>query len=147
MKKTTLIIQLLLCFSVFTALSIFLYPDSNESTFTVTDIPSSDAVVSDTGELRIVGHSSETEVLVYTEKVKRGGTAELSFRGTANETYYIRVYYSSGLSSSKSLSPVKADEQGIFGWSWKISPNVSPGDIRIIVTSESARIDLKMNVY
>ena len=151
MKK--LICQLTVCLCVFLLLCFALYPRENDSFYSIPDIPGSECVISENDGYTLIGKKSsdindisKIEVTVFTENVPRGGEASLRFRGKANEIYNIRVYYSSGLSQSRVFEPVISDDDGEFGWSWRISSNARKGEIRIIVTSDSLRVDLKMNI-
>lgn len=112
--------------------------------YLISDIPDAECVISFNNGYTIIGEG--IEVVAAPEKAVRGENVQLRFRGAANETYYIRVYYSSGLSQSKAFEPVCSDDSGMFGWSWKVPSNARAGDIRIIVTSEDARVDLKMKI-
>ena len=86
------------------------------------------------------------EIITLPETVKRREEATIKFKGEALAEYSVSVYYSSGLSTSKSLSPVSADSTGIFGWSWKIPKTAKTGEIRIVVTSKNSYLATKLEI-
>ena len=143
MKKT--ILQSARCMSFFLILTVSFIRMPEEEIIQIPKLPESSCTVSASDGFMTVG--KEVEITYFTENVPAGGTAQLKFRGDPNMIYEIRVYYSSGKSQSGALTPIKADISGDFGWSWNVSPNTRKGEVRITVTSENTRVDLKMNVY
>ena len=99
---------------------------------------------SEDGEIWCVGES--IEVYHMTRYVHRGENAVLEFIGEPKTEYEIRVYYASGLSTSKNFSPVTSDFAGAFGWSWKIPSNARCGDIRVVIISEKTRMGLILTI-
>lgn len=48
----------------------------------------------------------------------------------------ISVFYKSGLSRAKGLSPQVADSKGRISWRWRVGSNTTPGRWPIVVTCE-----------
>jgi hypothetical protein len=53
--------------------------------------------------------------------------------GEAGVEYKIKVYYASGVSTAKALSPQVAAQDGSLVWEWTVSSRVKPGTYKIIL--------------
>ena len=69
----------------------------------------------------------------HTATVALGETGYVRVLGTPGEQYKIKVYYASGVSSAKALSPRVACEDGSLVWEWTVSRQVKPGVYKIEV--------------
>lgn len=69
----------------------------------------------------------------HTATVALGETGYVRVLGTPGEQYKIKVYYASGVSSAKALSPRVAGEDGSLVWEWTVSRQVKPGVYKIEV--------------
>ncbi len=78
------------------------------------------------------------EALEKPETVRSGDSVILAFKGESYTDYSIRVYYPSGHSEEKVLSPRKSDGQGRFGWELSVSEYAGIGKLRIAVLSVSS---------
>ncbi len=139
--------KILICAAVFaTALSVYFifFVPSKPMIYELTENPDAENFYQIVGRAEIFGEG--IEIISIPESVKRGSEAEVNFRGEPDAKYEIRVYYSSGLSESKSFSPKKADEDGCFGWKWRISGNARKGDIRVIVTGDDVKVSFFITV-
>jgi beta-lactamase superfamily II metal-dependent hydrolase len=65
--------------------------------------------------------------------VSRGGLGEVDAITVPGATCKITVYYKSGPSTAKGLSPQTADENGNCSWSWTVASRTTPGTWRIVV--------------
>ncbi len=139
--------RLCVCIAVF-SVALFgyftFYLPEPKATYVIADTAISDTEFSLDNGIETVGYGI-TPVSIP-KSAERGHQTSVYFQGTPDEEYQIRVYYASGLSTSKSFSPVKADQNGVFCWTWSVSPNTRQGDIRIIVTGENCRICFKMSI-
>ena len=70
-----------------------------------------------------------------------GGTGYVRAQAFAGVEYQIKVYYASGVSTAKALSPKVADEDGMLTWEWTVSAQVKPGVYKIIVVRADDKRD------
>jgi competence protein ComEC len=71
-----------------------------------------------------------------TSPVAPGDDATLTAQTSANASCQITVYYKSGPSKAKGLTPRKADANGFVSWTWVVGTNTTPGTWRIVVTCD-----------
>ncbi len=138
--------ELLICVLFFlSALTayIFLYPTDN-SALKLASVEDTDYVYNMSDGAETVGEG--IEVISVPKSAYRGSETSAIFKGKAYTEYQIRVYYSSGLSGSKSFAPVVSDGEGNFSWEWRISSNARAGDVRIIVTGGDCRVSFVMEI-
>ncbi len=69
----------------------------------------------------------------HTASVQAGGKGRVSVFGQAGAEYKIKVYYASGPSSAKALSPQAAAEDGSLVWEWTVSSRTKAGVYKIEV--------------
>ena len=69
----------------------------------------------------------------HTATVALGERGYVRVFGTPGEQYKIKVYFASGVSSAKALSPQIAGEDGSLVWEWTVSRQVKPGTYKIEV--------------
>lgn len=72
--------------------------------------------------------------LSWSESVAPGGYGTATIQGHPNTEYAITVYYKSGPSKAKGLTPQTSGEDGIVTWQWKIGSSTSAGSFKITVT-------------
>ena len=72
-------------------------------------------------------------VLSHTDKVAPGEKGHVCATGEPGVDYKIKVYYASGISTAKALSPQVAGEDGSLLWEWTVNSRVKPGVYKIIV--------------
>jgi hypothetical protein len=77
----------------------------------------------------------------HTAVVELGGQGYVRAKGKPGVEYKIRVYYSSGASTAKALSPKTAAEDGTLVWEWEISTNVKSGKYRSIIVRADNDLD------
>ncbi len=73
-------------------------------------------------------------ILLVSTPVKVNRTARLAASGIPGVKYEIAVYYASGKSRAKGLSPRIANGNGVVEWTWKVGQRTKPGTYRITVT-------------
>jgi hypothetical protein len=72
-------------------------------------------------------------VLSHAAKVAPGEKGHVRATGEPGVEYKIKVYYASGVSTAKALSPQVAGEDGSLFWEWTVNSRVKPGVYKIIV--------------
>ena len=72
-------------------------------------------------------------MLSHTDKVAPGEKGHVRATGEPGVEYKIKVYYASGISTAKALSPQVAGEDGSLLWEWTVNSRVKPGVYKIIV--------------
>ena len=77
----------------------------------------------------------------HTATVALGETGYVRVFGTPGEQYKIKVYYASGVSTAKALSPQVAGEDGSLVWEWTVSRQVKPGVYKIEVVHAENKED------
>ena len=79
--------------------------------------------------------SDSTSITVddHTATVKAGDKGHVYAHGEPGVEYKIKVYYASGVSTAKALSPQVAGEDGALVWEWTVNSRVKPGVYKIIV--------------
>ncbi len=73
------------------------------------------------------------QVLSHTDKVAPGGAGFVRALGEPGVEYKIKVYYASGVSTAKALSPQVAGEDGTLVWEWTVNSRVKPGVYKIVI--------------
>jgi len=68
----------------------------------------------------------------------QGGTATAVARTLPGASCSITVYYATGPSAAAGLLPKTADSVGSVSWSWRVGTRTSPGQARIVISSEIA---------
>ncbi len=140
-------VRLCVCIAVF-SVALFGYfaffAPSEPKNFNIEGKTETEAVISSSNGVETVGEG--IDVISVPRSAERGSSTGVYFKGEPGKEYEIRVFYASGVSGSQSFLPVKADDEGLFSWEWKISPNARVGDIRIIVTGESCRVSFEMRI-
>ncbi len=122
---------------------IFLLPEGTAA-LELNPAEDSQYAYSGSGDVETVGEG--IEVISVPKSAERGEKISVNFKGAPSTEYQIRVYYSSGLSESKTFLPTVSDEEGGFSWEWKISSNAKAGDIRIIVTGADCRVSFTIEI-
>jgi len=79
--------------------------------------------------------SNGLEIVSVTSPVSPGGNATLTAKTVPGAACTITVYYKSGPSTAKGLSPKTANDDGFVTWTWKVGTNTTPGTWRIVVTA------------
>ena len=79
------------------------------------------------------------EVTSLTSPVERGSKATISINTNPNAYCTITVYYRSGVSTAQGLDPKYSGSDGKCSWSWTVGSNTTPGDWRIVITSDGAQ--------
>jgi hypothetical protein len=69
----------------------------------------------------------------HTASVEAGCDGYVRAFGEAGVEYKIKVYYASGVSTAKALSPQVAAQDGSLVWEWTVSSRVKPGTYKIIL--------------
>ena len=98
-------------------------------------IASSESPVSST-----ITNGQDIQVISLTSPIVRGQNASITIQGTPGVEYTINVIYKSGPSTAKGLEPKIAGQDGLVTWSWKISPQTTPGTWNIEITGGGASI-------
>jgi len=78
----------------------------------------------------------------HTASVEAGCDGRVSVFGQAGVEYKIKVYYASGVSTAKALSPKVAAEDGSLIWEWTVSSRTKPGTYKIIVVRADDERDM-----
>ena len=78
----------------------------------------------------------------HTASVEAGCDGRVSVFGQAGVEYKIKVYYASGVSTAKALSPQVAAEDGALVWEWTVSSRAKPGTYKIIVVRADDERDM-----
>lgn len=78
----------------------------------------------------------------HTASVEAGCDGRVSVFGQAGVEYKIKVYYASGVSTAKALSPKVAGEDGSLVWEWTVSSRTKPGTYKIIVVRADDERDM-----
>lgn len=78
----------------------------------------------------------------HTASVEAGCDGRVSVFGQAGVEYKIKVYYASGVSTAKALSPKIAAEDGSLVWEWTVSSRTKPGTYKIIVVRADDERDM-----
>lgn len=78
----------------------------------------------------------------HTASVEAGCDGRVSVFGQAGAEYKIKVYYASGVSTAKALSPKVAAEDGSLIWEWTVSSRTKPGTYKIIVVRADDERDM-----
>lgn len=73
------------------------------------------------------------QVLSHTAKVAPGDAGYVRALGEPGVEYKIKVYYASGVSTAKALSPQVAGEDGTLVWEWTVNSRVKPGVYKIVI--------------
>lgn len=145
MKK--LILQLMLCFSVFLLLCIFTYlhyPINSPTVYTVKDSDPQGSVPSiQNGIIRIGEH---IDLLEHPTELSPGEKSRIAIQGTKNTVYDINVYYPSGASTSKAFENKTSDENGTVFWDWTLSGRTSADTVRVVIRSENAYLSFNVKV-
>jgi hypothetical protein len=92
--------------------------------------PSDDSPTDDLPEEPVVLTIS---VESHTASVEAGCDGYVRAFGEAGVEYKIKVYYASGVSTAKALSPQVAAQDGSLVWEWTVSSRVKPGTYKIIL--------------
>lgn len=69
----------------------------------------------------------------HTALVETGGEGYVYAHAEPGVEYRIKVYYASGISTAKALSPQVAGEDGSLAWEWTVNSRVKPGVYKIII--------------
>ena len=87
-----------------------------------------------------VPDDSAVELIMFTDKVNTGEEAKISIKGKKDTVYSIKLFLSSGLSTSSSLIDKTSDSDGTVSWTWKISANISSGDYPILIEESNKTV-------
>lgn len=95
----------------------------------------------------VIHASTNVEIISVTSPIAANQLATVNAKVPSGATASIRVDYKSGASSASGLEDKQADAEGNVSWSWKVSPNTTPGTCSITVTShgESITTDFTVN--
>jgi beta-lactamase superfamily II metal-dependent hydrolase len=119
---------------------------SNMGTITIATDGNSCTASASSGALAVIGAATPTpapgdELFLSLSPVAptgQGGTATASARTLPGASCTIAVYYTSGPSAAAGLLPKTADSVGSVSWSWRVGTRTSPGQARIVISSEIA---------
>lgn len=81
------------------------------------------------------GAGLELSIVEVTSPVSQGSLATVRAKTAPGADCEIVVKYKTGQSKAEGLEPTKADGAGNVSWTWKVSPNTTPGDWPILVTA------------
>ena len=84
--------------------------------------------------------NSAVELIMFTDKVNPGEEAKIAIKGKKDTVYSIKLFLSSGLSTSASLKDKTSDSDGTVSWTWKISANISSGDYPILIEENNKTV-------
>ncbi len=95
----------------------------------------------------VIQANMNIEVLSVTSPIEANQYATVKAKVPPGATASIRVNYRSGASSASGLEDKQSDSMGNVSWSWKISPNTSPGTWSINISSNggSRTVDFVVN--
>ncbi len=146
LKNRESIVRLSLCIAAFFAALVLwlIFRPKTDILTLIESRPDAEISVTEQADCDIVGMGIQP--ISVPKIAKRGSKASVTFKGEPNTEYEIRVYYASGLSEAKSFAPTVSDAEGNFSWTWNVSGNARPGDIRIIVTGESCRVSFPLEI-
>lgn len=82
----------------------------------------------------------------YNYTTNKGGAVSISVGAYVDTEVSITVYYASGASTSSVFVPKTATPTEDAVWEWKLHPNVSLPEIRIVLRSESCYAQLYITV-
>jgi len=88
----------------------------------------------------VMNASTNMEILNVTSPIETNQMATVEAKVSSGAAASIRVNYKGGASSASGLEDKKADAEGFVSWSWKVSPNTSPGTWSIVVTCNGESI-------
>ena len=78
-----------------------------------------------------------TQTLIsLTSPIHPGAYATIIVRSRARAACTIAVYYKSGLSTAKGLTPKVAGSDGRCAWTWLVGARTTPGTWRIVVKTD-----------
>ena len=103
--------------------------------------PAPDEGGDEAGDEPELPYSTSITIESYTATVVPGGTGYVRAQAFAGVEYQIKVYYASGVSTAKALSPKVAGEDGMLTWEWTVSAQVKPGVYKIIVVRADDKRD------
>lgn len=89
---------------------------------------------------KIKRSSTKIKIINVTSPIEASHKATLMARVPPGATASIHVKYKSGVSTANGLETKQADSEGMVSWSWKVSPNTSPGIWSIIITCNGESI-------
>ena len=143
MKKSFLhFLVCLLLYVTFCVPLILFYPESTKVHLDENQLVYRDFYEKD--NIKVIGDLPEFSYIPKT--INKGETVTVRFKTDKNTDFKIYAYYKNGLSKSKDFDPKKSDIDGNFVLDFVVPHNVSSDKIRIIIASNSTKIEIEINI-
>ena len=94
----------------------------------------------------VVEVKEEISLVSLPEDVKKGETVTIEIKGKPKTEYDIDVMYKSGASTAKGLENKVSDDDGNVSWTFKVSNNVTIGNYKIIIKSDTFEKEYSFSV-
>ena len=88
-------------------------------------------------------NTNNSDIEIINVDIKKGNDSIIKIKGNPNTEYDIKVYYKSGISTSKELVSKKTDSQGYIEWRWKVPNNVKRGMYKFTINNNEFEYELR----